>query len=226
MVSVPISLREVFVMKTSTAGSLMVLSVVMTACGTPSVQNAAGVAPAHATDARPPTPAAREVELPSGSVIPVRLDRALSTVRNRPGDTFEAILDEPIVVDGLEVLPRGTKFAGHVTTSQASGRLKGRAVLSLTLDAFETNGHHYPIRTSLKTRTSEAHKRRNVEIIGGGAGLGALIGGLTGGGKGAGIGAAVGAGAGTGVAAASGKKDVEIPAETLFQFSLKNPIKI
>jgi len=53
-----------------------------------------------------------------------------------------------------------------------------------------------------------------------------LIGGLTGGGKGAGIGAAVGAGAGTGAAAATGKKDVEIPAETLFQFSLKGPVKI
>jgi hypothetical protein len=225
-VSAPISLREEFVMKTSTAASLMVLAGVMTACGTPSAQNGAPVAAAHPTDARPAPPAARVVELPSGSVIPVRLDRALSTVRNRPGDTFEAILDEPIVVDSLEVLPRGTKFTGHVTTSQASGRLKGRAVLSLTLDAFEANGRNYPIRTSLKTRTTEAHKKRNLEIIGGGTGLGALVGGLTGGGKGAGIGAAVGAGAGTGVAAATGKKEVEIPAETLFQFSLKSPVKI
>jgi hypothetical protein len=104
--------------------------------------------------------------------------------------------------------------------------LKGRAVLGITLDAFDTSGRHYPIRTSLKRKTTDAHKTRNIEIIGGGTGLGALIGGLTGGGKGAGIGAAVGAGAGTGVAAATGKKEVEIPAETLFQFALKSPVKI
>jgi hypothetical protein len=53
-----------------------------------------------------------------------------------------------------------------------------------------------------------------------------LIGGIAGGGKGAAIGAAVGAGAGTGAAAATGKKDIEIPAETLFRFSLKSAVTI
>jgi hypothetical protein len=99
-------------------------------------------------------------------------------------------------------------------------------VLGITLDGFDANGRHYPIRTSLKSSVSRAHEKRNVEIIGGGAGLGALNGGLTGGGKGAGIGAAVGAGAGTGAAAATGKKEIEIPAETLFQFLLKSPVRI
>jgi hypothetical protein len=158
--------------------------------------------------------------------VAVRLDRALSTVRNRAGDTFEAILDEPVSVGGMEVLPRGTKFTGHVTTSAASGRLEGRGVLGITLDTFDVNGRHVPVSTSLQKRTTEAHKKRNIEIIGGASGLGALIGGLSGGGKGAGIGAAVGAGAGTGVAAATGKKEVEIPAETLFHFSLKNSVSI
>ncbi|HEV3057097.1 MAG TPA: hypothetical protein VGY48_02565 [Vicinamibacterales bacterium] len=213
-------------MKAAAASSSMFLAALLAACGTPSAQRATPAEGTHATDARPAEPAARDVELPSGAIISVRLDRALSTVRNRAGDSFVAILDEPIAVDGAEVLPQGTRFTGHITTSRASGRLKGRAVLSLTLDAFDANGRHYPIHTSLKTRTTEAHKKRNLEIIGGGTGLGALVGGLTGGGKGAGIGAAVGAGAGTGVAAATGKQDVEIPAETLFQFSLKSAVKI
>jgi hypothetical protein len=168
----------------------------------------------------------RQLELPSGAIVAVRLDRALSTLRNSAGDTFAATLVEPVLVDGTEALPRGTRFTGHVTVSAASGRLTGRAVLGITLDAFDTNGHHYPVRTSLNTKTTEAHRKRNIEIIGGGAGIGALIGGLTGGGKGAGIGAAAGAGAGTGVAAATGTKEVEIPARTLFQFSLKNSVKI
>ncbi len=202
------------------------LAVAAAAYGSPSTLRAASTAAPNATDARPSTAARRGVELPSGTIVAVRVDRALSTVRNRAGDRFVAILDRPVLVDGVEILPKGTKFTGHVTTSAASGRLQGRAMLQITLDAFDTNGHHYPIRTSLNGRTSDAHKKRNVEIIGGGAGAGALIGGLTGGGKGAAIGAAAGAGAGTGVAAATGKKEVEIPAETLFRFSLKGAVKI
>ena len=174
----------------------------------------------------PPAPAAHTVDLDPGTVVAVRLNRALSTVHNRAGDTFEAILDEPVVVDDKEILPHGTKFTGHVTRSAASGRLEGRAVLGLTLDAFTVNGQRYPITTSANTRTSEAHKKRNIQMVGGGAGIGALIGGIAGGGKGAAIGAAVGAGAGTGAAAATGVKNLEVPAETLFRFSLKRPVSV
>jgi hypothetical protein len=213
-------------MKAAMSISMTYLAVAVAACGGLSTQMAASTGAPNATDARRAPRATRGVELPSRTIVAVRVDRALSTVRNRAGDRFEAILARPVLVDGVEILPKGTKFTGHVTTSAASGRMKGRAMLQITLDAFDTNGHHYPIKTSLNTKTSDAHKKRNVEIIGGGSGAGALIGGLTGGGKGAAIGAAVGAGAGTGVAAATGKKEVEIPAETLFHFSLRGPAKI
>ena len=213
-------------MKTDTLGSALVLSVTIIACG-----GAAASASSRAPAAGPVTAAPafinpHTVELPSGTVVAVRVTRALSTVRNRAGDTFEATLDHAIVVNGRAVLPRGTKFSGHVTRAAASGRLEGRAVLAVTLDAFTIDGHRYPVATSVNTRTSEAHKKRNVEVIGGGTGIGALVGGIAGGGKGAAIGAAVGAGAGTGVAAATGKKNVEVPAETLFRFSLKKPVAI
>ena len=174
----------------------------------------------------PPAPATHTVDLDPGTVVAVRLNRALSTVHNRAGDTFEAILDEPVVVDDKEILPHGTKFTGHVTRSAASGRLEGRAVLGLTLDAFTVNGQRYPITTSANTRTSEAHKKRNIQMVGGGAGIGALIGGIAGGGKGAAIGAGIGAGAGTGAAAATGVKNLEVPAETLFRFSLKTAVTV
>jgi hypothetical protein len=202
------------------------LALVLVACRAPATQNAATTGATNQAAPAPAPPGPREVELPSGTIVAVRLDRALSTVRNRTGDTFEAILDEPVVIDGMEVLPQGTRFTGHVTTSRASGRLKGRGVLGTTLDAFDLKGQRYPIATSLHTRMTEAHKKRNIEVIGGGTGLGALIGGLAGGGKGVGIGAAVGAGAGTGVAATTGKKNVEVPAERLLRFSLKRPVKV
>jgi hypothetical protein len=168
----------------------------------------------------------REFALAAGTVVAVRTTRTLSTERDTANATFHATLDEPLVVNDVEVLPRGTRFTGHVTSAEASGRLEGHAVLATTLDSFERNGKSYPVATSVNSKVSEGHKKRNITAVGGGAGVGALIGGIAGGGKGAAIGAAVGAGAGTGAAAATGKQDVEIPAEARLRFTLKDAITV
>jgi hypothetical protein len=177
-------------------------------------------------ESTPPPAVAAEIAVPAGTTIEVRVDQALSTERNRAGDKFQATLEVPIGIGGREVLARGARVRGHVTTSRPSGRLEGRAVIGITLDSVEHNGRAVPIATSLDTRSSEAHKKRNIELIGGGAGVGALIGGLVGGGKGAAIGAGAGAAAGTGGAAATGQKNIEIPAETVFTFRLKAPVEL
>jgi hypothetical protein len=53
-----------------------------------------------------------------------------------------------------------------------------------------------------------------------------LIGALAGGGKGAAIGAAAGAGAGTAGAAFTGNKNIVLPAETLVNFRLLQPLEV
>ena len=165
-------------------------------------------------------------EIPSGTTLHVRLDESIDTRRNRTGDRFEATLFQPLVLNGSEVLPAGTAFRGHVTAAKASGRLKGRAVLGLTLDGFNYQGREYRIATNSVDRVSTAHKKRNIGFIAGGSGLGAVIGALAGGGKGAAIGAAAGAGAGTAGAAATGKKQVGVTAETAMTFRLESPVRI
>jgi hypothetical protein len=231
-------------MKPATLGWIVCLSMAAGACGTSPSTGTGSTAPAAGTTASSVADAAREkaagalaaaaavvqpkreVELASGTVVAVRLTRALSTNRDRAQDKFDATLEEPVIVNDVEALPAGTRFSGHVTTSQESGRLEGRAVLGITLDAFEWKGQRYPISTSVDSKASEGHKSRNIKAAAGGAGLGALIGGLAGGGKGVAIGAAIGAGGGTAAAAATGKKNIEVPAETLFRFSLKKAVTI
>jgi len=182
--------------------------------------------PVAATPAPAPPPPAPPLEIAAGTTLEVRLNEGLSTARNREGDKFSATLELPVRAGEQEALPRGARLEGVVTTSRPSGRVEGRAVIGIRLDGVEFGGQLVPLQTTLDTRTSEAHKKRNIELIGGGTGLGALIGALAGGGKGAAIGAAAGAAAGAGTEAATGKLEVEIPAETVFTFRLKQPLTL
>jgi len=178
--------------------------------------------PAPSTETPPPAP----VVIPRWSVLRVRIDQAVDTRRNRAGDHFHASLAAPVLVHGKAVLPRGTEFTGHITQSDASGRLKGRAVLAVTLDSFRLNGKEYRVHTGSVERLSAAHKKRNLGFIGGGTGLGAALGAIAGGGKGALIGAAAGAAAGTAGAAATGKLEVGLGAETVLTFPFRTTVEL
>ncbi len=168
----------------------------------------------------------KPVSVPEGTALHVVLDQNLTSAKNRPGDVFEASVSAPVVVDGKTVIPKGARVRGRVVGAKESGRLHGVASLSLALRSVEVGGKSYNIETSSITRVGSNHNKRNIALIGGGAGAGALIGGLAGGGKGALIGSAVGAGAGTAGAAATGKKDIIIPAETPLNFRLRQSVTI
>jgi hypothetical protein len=81
----------------------------------------------------------REFTLPAGTQIPIRLGQSIDTRRDRPGTPFVAHVSAPVMHSGELILPRGTVCRGHVAESKPSGRLKGRAVLSLSLDSVEWN---------------------------------------------------------------------------------------
>lgn len=156
----------------------------------------------------------------------VRLDSALDTKENQAGDRFTATLEEPVVVDGKTVIAKGSTCVGKVTESAASGRMKGKAEIAITLDTVEVGGVKHAISTGTVSHESGGHKTRNIGLIAGGAGLGAAIGAIAGGGKGAAIGAAAGAGAGTAGAVATGKQNAGMAAESMVTFSLKAPLKL
>jgi len=166
------------------------------------------------------------IVIPSGTLLRVRVDEAISTRRNSRGDRFTATLTDAVVVNGQAVLPSGTRLAGHVLVSRPSGRLKGRARLVLALDSFVRDGRRYRIDTTAASRVSSSHKKRDVAAIGGGAGTGAAIGAIAGGGVGAAVGAGAGAAVGTAGAAITGKKQVTIPAESVVRFTLGAPVRV
>jgi len=166
------------------------------------------------------------VTVPEGTKISVVTDQAVSSKTAKIGQTVSASVAQDVTVGGKVVIPKGSPVKLTVSSVQASGRLSTPAKLYLRLRTVTVGGKTYTIATSSAGRTLGGKGKRDAGFIGGGAAGGAIIGALAGGGKGAAIGAAAGAGAGTAGAAATGKKDIEFPAETKLSFTTRAAVTI
>jgi hypothetical protein len=158
--------------------------------------------------------------IPAGTRLTVRIDPQINSATAKVGQVFSANLTEDLVIQGKTLAKAHAPARGKVTYVKSSGRLHAPGELTVRLTSIEINGKLVGISTAAFRAKGKSHTKSNVTKIGGGAGVGALIGGLAGGGKGAAIGAAAGAGAGTGVAAATGKEEAVIHAETIVTFTL------
>jgi hypothetical protein len=166
------------------------------------------------------------VEIPAGANIVVRLIDGVDSEKASVGQTFRAAIDQPISVAGEIVIPRGADAIVRLVDSKESGKLTGRAELTLSLSSITVDGKVVEINTQNITEESDARGKRTAAKSGGGAVLGAVIGGLAGGAKGAAAGAGAGAAAGAGVEAMSKGPKVKVPSETRLTFVLDNPITI
>jgi len=157
--------------------------------------------------------------IPAGARLTIRVDSQISSGTARTGQVFHGNLSRALVVNGKTLAESGAPVTGKVTYAKGSGRLHDPGQLTLRLTSVEIAGHPVAIATTGFHAKGKSHTKGNVEKIGGGAAAGALIGGLAGGGKGALIGTAAGAGAGTGLAAATGKEEAVVHAESLLSFT-------
>jgi len=175
----------------------------------------------------PKTPRAPAVfEIPAGTPIRVTLIDGVSSRKSKSGDMFRATLAEPVVVDGTRVLEKGVKVQGRVLDAEQSGRVKGRAKISLTLMSVMDGEKQHPISTKPFSVEAQSTKKRDAGIIGGAAGIGAAIGAIAGGGKGAAEGALIGGGAGTGTVLLTRGKEVEYGPETRLKFTLEKSVSL
>jgi hypothetical protein len=182
---------------------------------------AAAPAPAGPAAASAPKP----VTVPAGTALNVRLTQAIDVDASKAGQTFKGVVDDPVMIGGSIVIPRGASAVLQAVNVEQSGKMKGSDKISLKVNAIGFGGMVYEVTTAYVETKGKGEGKRTARKVGGGAGLGAIVGGIAGGGEGAAIGAAVGAVTGTAIAS-GGEEHLKLPAETRLQFQLTAAVNI
>jgi hypothetical protein len=103
----------------------------------------------HALDPATRVPFRDSHSLPTGTMLTVRLEKSLSAdCSNDATETFNAVVDEPVVVNGITLIPRGANAAGRVEAARASMVKRDRGYLRLTLASIDIGGRDLPLQTS------------------------------------------------------------------------------
>jgi hypothetical protein len=165
----------------------------------------------------------REVTIPAGTSLAVRLTTPVASDTSKVEDTVRGTLARAIVIDGATVVPAGAELTGTVTDAKESGRVKGRASVAFQFERLVVRDETHNIRTARIARQAEPDRKGDLTKGGIGAGVGAVVGGIVGGGKGAAIGAGAG---GAGTVLATKGKEVRLPAGTTVTTTLQEPLTV
>jgi len=171
--------------------------------------------------ARAPAP----ITLPAGTMLNVRLVQAIDVDAASAGNTFKSLLDDPVMISGSVIVPRGSVVVLQATKVEQAGKMKGADRITLKANSIAFGGRKYEIVTTAVEQKGGGEGKKTTRKVAGGAGLGAIVGGIAGGGSGAAIGAAAGGAAGA-VVATQGTEHLTLPAETRLQFSLNAAVTV
>ena len=174
----------------------------------------------------PPQNSAYGNQIPTGTPITVRMIDGVDSEQTRLGQTFRANVDEPVIVDGQTLIPRGADCVVKLVEDRESGKFAGRTVLTLALQQVQANGRMIDVTTGDVSQASGSRGARTAKVVGGTTAVGAIIGAIAGGGQGAAIGAASGAAVGGAAQVMTKGQRVKIPSETRLTFTLQQPANL
>lgn len=195
--------------------------------------------PAAATNSAAANPAAAKLSVPAGTEIDATLQDALSSKSAKTGDTFTAVVAQPVRASNGEIaIPAGTVINGEVTESEQGKTLpmvRGKGRLAFRFRDMTLPSHQsFPVEATLVSVhdkkandegevTSSTGGKTVAKDVGIGAGLGTVAGLIFGSAL---KGLAIGAIAGGGYVLATQGKDVEIPAQSGMKLKLDQSLSI
>jgi hypothetical protein len=196
----------------------------------PAPNHAAAIAPAYgaaaAANHESERPEFREVTIPAGTVLPLRLTSSVGSDTSGLEDPVHAQLRRTITIRGIGALPAGSAVSGYVTEAKRSAKVKGRARVGFRFNTVSARGESYRVSTSSVVRQAPGTKKKDAAKIAIPAAAGAIIGGIADGKKGAAIGTAVGGGAGTGAVLATRGQEVRLGRGAAVSVRLLRPVTV
>lgn len=163
--------------------------------------------------------------IPAGTVVAIRMIDPVQADATAVGSQYRASVDEPIVVDGEEIVPRGADAMVEITRVQEAGKVKGQDQISMALASVMAGDRTIALNSEYAEVRGKSKGKQTAKTTAITTGIGAAVGAILGGGKGAAIGAGAGAGAGVLVSATRGEK-LNIPSETELEFTLREPVTV
>jgi hypothetical protein len=174
----------------------------------------------------PSPPQPRQMVIPANSSLIVRMIDGVDSKVNHAGEIFHASLDAPLMADDRVIVPKGADIYVRLSAASSAGHMSGKSELHLELLQLEFQGRSYPLVSSTYSVAGNSRGKNTAAKVGGGAAVGAIIGAIAGGGGGAAIGAGVGAGGGAVWNGVTRGQQIRIPAETMLEFQLEQPVTI
>jgi hypothetical protein len=98
--------------------------------------------------------------IPAGTTIVISLERSLSSASARNRSTFDAVLDDPIIVDGQTAVPSGVGVSGQVLDVKPSFSRHEPGYVRIALASLSHDGKQVPIATSSLFAKGGSHAER------------------------------------------------------------------
>jgi hypothetical protein len=95
---------------------------------------------------------AQELQIPAGTILPVRLGRGISSRNARPGQIITARIMQDVPLANREKIHEGTKVNGKIVSASANGTQGARIVFRF--DVVESHHEEIPIVASLRAMAS------------------------------------------------------------------------
>jgi hypothetical protein len=200
-------------------------------------------APAYSTSNQVPaqTLQGRVATAPRGTNFEIITNSTINSMSARVGDTFNANIDGPLVIDSQTVIPTGSELVGQITYVESAGRIGKNALMDIRFTSVKLpNGERVPINAKIIT-TDESGvlrggKKSNIVLkatgtaagstaagAAAGTSAGAILGSVAGGAL---FGTAVGGLVGVGYALYRKGKNIILPSGTKLGVTLEQPLTV
>ncbi len=114
----------------------------------PVVSSSAKLLNASDQAAKPDTLPFQDENLPPGTLVTVSLKGPISAGSASMHNTFDAVVDEPVVIGGNTVIARGTIVSGRVQSVRTSKVEPYRGYICLALASIHVGGIEVPVQTA------------------------------------------------------------------------------